>query len=275
MKTKILICGSTGFLMTNFIRYVLYRSKDFDIVSVDGLENPKKDIKRIYFNKKHKFYVGDISNKDFIERIICLEKPDIIIYGDEICDYEFLLKTTLNLIGFGLPIIAILPVAPSNDLNLFCSPIKSILIKNGHTAIEMPNKFGMRQRPSLLGLGSNVAWIIKNYIFEKRAYVSDVKLPWVYAEDVASFMWYVIENMRPEVIKMPPLGFMSEKEIAEKIESLYKKNYLISVNKEHSKALVVNYEWDETNWVPDSKDLDSVLEKTIRWFDANRWALEE
>jgi len=276
MKTKILVCGSTGFLMANFIRYILYRSKDFDVTSIDNLKLIK-DTKRIYFNKNHRFYVGDVSDKYFVERIIALEKPDIIVCGDEIYEYEMLLKTTLNLISFKIPIIMLLPIAPDNDPDKMGSVIKSILTSQGHTAIEMPNRFGMRQRPLLMAVGGNIAWLLRSYLYDKAVSVSNDPLPWVYGEDVASFIWYIIENRQAGVVKMPPLGFASEKYITDKIESLYQKDYLISndICKEHNDGLIVNYEWSKVDWKPDSKDLDSVLEKTIRWFDANRWALDE
>lgn len=274
MKTKILVCGSTGFLMANFIRYLLYRSKDFEVVSVDNLHS-LNDINRIYINKNHRFYVGDVSDKYFVERIIALEKPNVIVCGDEVYKYELLLNTVITLIEFGLPTIIVLPVAPDNDPDKMCIPIKNILVKNGHTAIELPNRFGMRQRPFPMNFGGNIAWLIQNYIFNKSVCVTDKLLPWVYAEDVASFVWYVIESRRSGIIRMPPLGFASEKHIAEKIESLYQKDYLIYIREEHNNGLIVNYDSDKLDWVPDSKDLDSVIEKTIRWFDANRWALNE
>lgn len=274
MKMKILVCGSTGFLMANFIRYILYRSKDFEVVSIDNLES-LSDSKRIYYNKSNRFYVGDFSDKDFLKKIIHVERPNYIVCGDEIYEYDKLLHTATNLVEFGIPSIMILPVVSSKDPDGMCIPIKKILLNNGQTALELPNRFGMRQKPSTFGLGGNVAFIIKQYLFDKAVCVGESSGPWVYAEDVASLLWYIIENKKTGLVQMPPLGFTSEQYIADKIEALYKKGYPI-FSQQNSQHLVTDYKWSEIEgWQPDSEDLDSVLEKTIRWFDANRWAFNE
>jgi hypothetical protein len=270
MKTKILVCGSTGFLMSNFIRYILYWSNDFSVVSLDSLAS-LKDTKRLYFNKNNNFYIGKPSDKYLLERIIYIEKPDVIICGDEIYEYLELLETLITLISFNLPLIVVSPAKIKDDL--FVS-IKNIISENNHTLVELPNRFGMRQRST--GPGGNVARLIKNYLFDKNVVISDVSVPWVYAEDVAAFLWNTIENQYKGLVSMPPLGIMSEKDIAKKIESLYKIGYDIIVDNSLENRLVKEYKYqDFKEWDPDSKNIEEVLEKTIKWFDANRWAFNE
>ena len=77
---KVLVLGSAGFLMSNFMRYVSYRSKDFEFVSVDKLTSPE-NIRFVYRNRNHQFYIGDTSDKYFMDRVIYVEKPDIIVNG--------------------------------------------------------------------------------------------------------------------------------------------------------------------------------------------------
>ena len=70
VKRKLLVCGSAGFMMSNFIRYLFYMTRDtkeFDIVSVDKLIN-MNDCKRLYLHPSHKFYIGDIANEHFLKR---------------------------------------------------------------------------------------------------------------------------------------------------------------------------------------------------------------
>lgn len=81
---KMLVTGSAGFIFSNVVLHMLQYTKHH-IVSVDKLteagsllnisHNPDINIKR------HKLHIGDISNYDFIGKIIGMEKPDIIING--------------------------------------------------------------------------------------------------------------------------------------------------------------------------------------------------
>lgn len=84
MAKKILITGSCGFVFSNVVLYMLQHTK-YDVVSVDKLtdagsllnisHNPNVNTKR------HKLYLGDIADYDFIDKVFNLEKPDIIING--------------------------------------------------------------------------------------------------------------------------------------------------------------------------------------------------
>ena len=255
MKKKILVCGTTDFLMANFIRYLLYRTKEYEIISVDNLED-LNDTNRIYFNKNHKFYIGDITNQYFMERLITLEKPNYIVCGE--VKYELLVNTAFNLVKFNIPIIMLLSLL-NTDMNI---AVKSVM-KN-YTTLSVPNTFGMRQKP-----GNNMAGIIKEYLFNKQTNVSNLSVPWVYAEDVASLIWYLIEkNIKGDII-MPLLGNMSEIEVVNKIEQLYQKKYPAYIT---NRLLVEKCISSNIDWVPDY-NIEEALEKTIRWFDANRWAL--
>ncbi len=91
--------------------------------------------------------------------------------------------------------------------------------------------------------------------------------PWVYAEDVASKIWYLIENKNINYTSIPALGNVSDQEMAR----------LIDLNLE--KDLFENYfvpqispEQSNDDWQPDSTFEDS-LQKTIKWYKINQWAL--
>lgn len=276
MKKKLLLCGSAGFLMANFMRYLLYRSRDYEIVSVDKMKNDDEK-KRIYFHQNHKFYIGDITDEVFINRIASFEAPDIIING---CFYnnqqdnqlQDIIKGTTNLLNLQIPVIQLCGcIEKSYDTLGFWNFINNLIITSGNTSIELPNVFGIRQRLEWM-LG--VPWIQYNMLKENRIFVRDVKVPWAYAEDVASLLWFIIEMMVTGHIKMPALGMLSEKDIAEKIKMVYNSSCEILVAKD-GPGLVTKYEYERIRyWSPDSEDIDSLLVKTINWFEVNKnWAL--
>jgi dTDP-glucose 4,6-dehydratase len=80
IKTKMLITGGAGFIFSNFIRHILYKRKDYEIVSIDSLIN-SHSMHNIYANKGHTCHVGDISDEHFINRIFEITRPDIVING--------------------------------------------------------------------------------------------------------------------------------------------------------------------------------------------------
>lgn len=76
---KILVTGGAGFIFTNFIRNVLYNNL-YEIVSIDKILL-EKSLHNIYSNKNHKSYIGDIADEHFVNLIMKIEKPDLIING--------------------------------------------------------------------------------------------------------------------------------------------------------------------------------------------------
>src|SRR5271170_6436988 len=79
MKT-ILVTGTAGFIFSNFIRKVFDERLDYKFVSVDKVIAPY-NLKNIYKNVSHTFYMGDIADELFMNNVFSLEKPDIIIHG--------------------------------------------------------------------------------------------------------------------------------------------------------------------------------------------------
>jgi hypothetical protein len=269
-KTKVLVCGSTSFLMSVFIRYVLYRSKDFEIVSVDDLQNVD-DVKNIYIHENHKFYIGKMSDSYFVSRLILLEKPDYIVYGDETLEYVKTLQTIQNLKLYNIPIIYISPTIEENDHNKFYNMIKEML-KDNNIILEAPNRFGMRQKANMhYNLGGNISLLIHDT--NKIVSVTSDRVPWIYAEDLSSLIWYLIENPIIGVTQMPPLGLISEREIVEIIIDMYAIKCSIREVKNPNIFSMYKYNKSIQNWRPDSTSLVDSLKKTIRWYNVNRWAL--
>ena len=81
---RILITGTAGFIGFNFSNFLLKKNKKIKIIGLDNLNNyydvtlKKNRLKQLKFFKNFKFYKVDISNFNFLEKIIKKEKIDII-----------------------------------------------------------------------------------------------------------------------------------------------------------------------------------------------------
>lgn len=80
IKPKILVTGSCGFIFSNFIRYCIYNKVPYRFVSIDKVQE-NATLHNVYINKNHEFYIGDITDKHFIDVVFNVEKPDIVIHA--------------------------------------------------------------------------------------------------------------------------------------------------------------------------------------------------
>lgn len=77
---RVLVTGSGGFIFSNFIRKALFNKSEYVFVSIDVCRGSNV-LNNIYANKGHKFYIGDVADRHFINVIFELERPDIVIHG--------------------------------------------------------------------------------------------------------------------------------------------------------------------------------------------------
>lgn len=77
---KLLITGGAGFIGSNFIRYMLKKYPQYQIVNVDLLTyaGNLSNLKEISLNQNYKFIKGDISNEIFIDKLF--KKRNLIMY---------------------------------------------------------------------------------------------------------------------------------------------------------------------------------------------------
>jgi len=82
---KIMITGSCGFILGNFVRKAIYDQKKqsdrYSFVSVDRVNTNAQN--SMYWNLNHKFYPADIRDQHVIDIIFQFEQPDIVIHGAE------------------------------------------------------------------------------------------------------------------------------------------------------------------------------------------------
>ncbi|PFL59964.1 dTDP-glucose 4,6-dehydratase [Bacillus cereus] len=78
---KLLITGGAGFIGSNFIRYMLKKYPQYQIVNVDLLTyaGNLSNLKEISSNQNYKFIKGDISNEIFIDKLFRKEKFDYVL----------------------------------------------------------------------------------------------------------------------------------------------------------------------------------------------------
>ncbi|MDT3497832.1 dTDP-glucose 4,6-dehydratase [Bacillus toyonensis] len=78
---KLLITGGAGFIGSNFIRYMLKKYPQYQIVNVDLLTyaGNLSNLKEISSIQNYKFIKGDISNEIFIDKLFKKEKFDYVL----------------------------------------------------------------------------------------------------------------------------------------------------------------------------------------------------
>jgi dTDP-glucose 4,6-dehydratase len=79
-KKKILITGSGGFIMSNFIRQAFHTKQPYNINSLDRVRDSRV-VQNIYVNKGHKFFIADIRDPHIVNVIFQAERPDIVLHA--------------------------------------------------------------------------------------------------------------------------------------------------------------------------------------------------
>lgn len=90
-KQKVLVTGSGGFILSNFLRRAIFEKKPYEFVSVDKVTKTSV-LNNIYSNKNHTFYIGDIADDHFVNVIFEYERPDIVLHGaaETFVDYSLI-----------------------------------------------------------------------------------------------------------------------------------------------------------------------------------------
>jgi len=78
-KSTLMITGTCGFVLGNFIRKVIYEKQPYNFVSIDRINSNTTN--SMYWNKNHTFHVADIRDQHIIDTIFQFEKPDIVLHG--------------------------------------------------------------------------------------------------------------------------------------------------------------------------------------------------
>lgn len=277
---KILVCGSAGFLMSNLMRYMLYRTKDYEFASLDRLESEDDHRRRVYLHKRHKFYMGDAGDQGFVEKLIWIEDPDIVVVGTgagtqpmsntaAVSGIIMPTATICDLQSVGRPrrIIQLVPNVGALEYQhrAVWNNVESMILGAGGTILRLPRCFGRR------GHGSFEMALQKIVLGQhKDGWEPDRTRHWyAYAEDVASMIWFLIENPDHRIARMPALGYVSPFDMVAMSSCVHGWQCIISdgmLGKEESTV---------HGWMPDSKDIEEAVCKTVQWYMMNKWFFYE
>jgi len=274
---KVMVLGSAGFLMSNFLRYVLYRDKEkkYGFASVDSVGAER--YKRIYKSPRHAFHVGDATDRDLMKRLFEIEQPDVVVNGVgpflplSSTKRAALAAEAAFLEGRGAPLIQLrpddsIPMEPYRKS--YWDVAEGFALESQGACLRLPLCFGMRQREGY------PFWALKKAISppecpQPQAPYGKV-LRYAYAEDVASMIWYLMETRKKGTVRMPALGSASEGQFLQMAKEV--------LGQEHEDAdphlLGPEDPEDAPGWIPDSKSLKESYTKTVKWYNINRWALQ-
>jgi dTDP-glucose 4,6-dehydratase len=298
-KVKILVLGSGGFILSNFIRMVLKNYSGYEIVSIDKCTN-KKVLNTIYSNKGHTLHVGDISDSKFMDVIFDLEKPDYVIHGAVEYDGSDMLKT--NILGTQVVIdacikynvkkliyLSTVDVLDTSVSLLSCDPKIYPVDKFGATKasaelliqvsslnyniIRAPLVYGPRQYK--YGL---IPYFIDSIVNNKEIVLDGdgmTQLDCLFVQDLCSAIMSVLElGILNETIHVTSSQEIYEIELINKIASCLDVNFnnikFGSLNKKQ--AAIDSSSIRSLGWVPAWKLKDGI-NHTVSWYDRNKWFL--
>jgi len=311
-RMKVLITGSCGFIFSNFIIYAQQETK-WDLVSVDKLTHAGSlhniSYNNSVHNKRHKFYLGDVCDYDFISKIFEIEKPDIVIHGavESMANSHTFVST--NIIGAHSMLEAALKVhMPQKFINISTDEVYGN-IKNGqsdekdilnprnpyssskasadllgqsyYTAYGLPvittrcsNNFGPRQHVERF-----IPKVITNIITNQPIFLygdGKDKRDWMYVKDKFRALQIIVENGIPGEVYN--IGTNKEKENIEVIKTIFDimgngedlLEYAETQVKHDRRHSVNNNKIKNLGWEP-TYTFDGALAHTIGWYKANTW----
>jgi dTDP-glucose 4,6-dehydratase len=79
-RKRMLITGSAGFILGNFIRRAHYTKQPYEIHSVDRVSFGSIH-GSVYVNKDHQFHIGDITDAHIMDVLFDFVRPQIVLHG--------------------------------------------------------------------------------------------------------------------------------------------------------------------------------------------------
>jgi dTDP-glucose 4,6-dehydratase len=106
---KLLVTGGAGFIGSNFLHYMVSKYPEYDFVCLDALTyaGNYNNIKNLEGTENYKFVKGDITNREFIDKLFEEEKFDTVINFAAESHVDNSIKNpgiflTTNIIGTGV-----------------------------------------------------------------------------------------------------------------------------------------------------------------------------
>jgi len=298
-KIKILITGCLGFIGSNAARFLLKESKDYEIVGIDYAVEPKL-LHAIHLNKNNTFYLGNITDSHFINNVLSLEKPDVIIHmadtklpgcvdtnvvgthvlienaikhkiqkfvyisSDKVCG-----KISANENDHATPNTTYAVSKYSSELLLQVSGLNYVIIRPC-------NIFGPRQSEEYL-----IPYVIKSMIEERvvKLYNQGLNLrDYLYVTDFAAALKIILEKGTGPVYHVSSDWQLSSLDLYKNISDIFNmKDYPIEFNntfKTDNERNIKCSDLKALGWKPEAKFKES-LNTTINWYVNNyQWFLK-
>lgn len=301
---KVLVTGSGGFIFSNFIRKALFNKSEYSFVSID-LCVGQNVLNNIYANKGHKFYIGDVADKHFVDVIFELERPDIVIhgadsnFGSQEMIHSNILGTQIILEACSKWKIERLLYISSDKVygpqKLSCSKEEDKLNpKTLHAATKLSGELlvttaGLNY--DVLRLGYNygprqqthnfIPSCIQNILSNKEVVIAgrgDQLREWTYVEDTYSGIMTILNNESHNQIYNISSGFeFSYLEIFQEICNVFERGHELIKFVEAPSDQEYRYSADASKlkalgWKPNFK-LKTGLFHTCSWYEKNPWFL--
>ena len=294
-RTKILTLGGAGFIMSNFVRYLLKHYSNYEVVSVDNITHPKT-LNSLYANRSHKFHLADITDNHIVNMIFESERPDIIIHGASVDKGDNILNT--NIIGTQNLIDACHYYGVNKFIYLsdskvygdsICSQMEGYLVNPRDTysiskvsaemlfntadfkynILRLSSTFGPRQSVGL------IPYIYKSLLSEEPIFLTDVRENLTHVQDVCSGIVSVLEKGKDnEIYNISSNSDIHHGEVLRQIQTfLNKKVDCIDTDTINTKQFVINSDklralgWSE-QW-----KLNEAIAATATWYNNNSYFL--
>jgi len=306
MKKKVLITGSCGFVMGNFLRKAIYERAAYNFVSIDRVNS--NVINSMYWNKNHIFHVADIRDRHVLDIIFQFEKPDIVIHGaSETMDINNF--TTSNFVGTQNIIDACVKhnverlIYTSTDAVYQAStnPIDEsspINPKTLYAATKAAGELLIKAASQTYGLKYNITRAATNYgprqmsnhlipsaiksILNSQNMAIDTKATsdWTHVFDYCSAILTILENgVSNETYNVAANQEFSNIEVLQKICTSMNKPDALSLFADDSEAasesakLLNTDKTKSIGWKPHYKLKDGIV-GTTEWYTNNQWFLK-
>lgn len=312
MNKKIIITGSCGFLMGNFLRKAIYEKQPYQFTSIDRVNDNAAN--SVYWNKSHTFHIADIRDQHIVDTLFQFDPPDVVIHAASESENESNSFITSNVLGTQVIINACLKhkvkkliyistdkvygqlnsetdaswtedtlLNPRNAYAVTKAAgeqlVKSACELQGLTynIIRLSNSYGPRQ-----SLNKLVPKTIKSIIKEEKISVYDQGLQirdWTHVFDACAGIINILNNGKDnEIYNLSSGQEFSNIEVVQKICNAMNKGHnlinFVEVGRPQDFRYAMNTsKIKELGWKPEYKFKDGIVD-CINWFIANKWILK-
>ena len=301
MRKKILVTGSGGFIFSNFIRFLLKNSQDFEIVSIDNCSSTGA-LNTIYSNKHHNLHIGDVTDKNFINTVFELEKPDFVIHGAasdvnsniigsyiiaESCNkykVQKLILISSDQVYGPIDSDSFSENDLTNPITIFSSSKASaeLMVKSvfqNTSILRLSNVYGPRQSNGF------ISKIISSIINNKEVCLNGdgtYQKEWLYVLDACNAIYSVLLSENCSTYNVSSGQEYKDIEVFNIISNIFEKEYdfqncflLLSFDKSKNEFRYSSEssKLKKLGWRPDWKFKDGISH-TVNWYLNNKWFLK-